>query len=198
MKSFFSVFILLFSFALAPLAAQSESSTVDSLNNNLFDMSNRYTENGTIYRVVKWDVLSAYFAEIKVEDKFKADKIAESQLKIDQLSEASKLQHASYDELQAKYDTAIKENDSMSFFSLLIPKAQYNLIMWGLVLVLVVCLVILFMMYGRSASVTRLAKNELAEKVEEFESYRKRTLKREQEVASGYLRDIKKLKDQLG
>ena len=86
----------------------------------------------------------------------------------------------------------------MEFFTLLIPKAQYNLMMWSLVCVLVVGIIILYLMFNRGHQSTRLANKELQEKIDEFESYRKRTLKREQEVATGYLRDIKKLKEQLG
>lgn len=198
MKSFLSIlFFVLLSFA-SPLSAQSVEAPIDSLSDKLFKSSNRYAESGIVYRVVKWETLSAYFKDIKSLDANKSQQILDSVDKIEALEAEQSEQLKAYEELNAKYDHAVKVNDAMEIFSLLIPKKQYNLIMWSLVIVLIGIAVILYLMFMRGKQATRLAKKELNEKIEEFEGYRKRTLKREQEVASGYLRDIKKLKEQLG
>jgi len=198
MKSFLSIFVVALVTILSPLQAQTESAAVDSLCDNLFEASNRYVESDITYRVVKWSVLSAYFDNIKALDAEKSDQIAASAETIKSLEQAKRSQQAAYAELNAKYDQAIKVNDAMEIFSILIPKVQYNLIMWSLVCILIGGIVIIYLMFNRGHQATQHAKKELEEKIEEFEAYRKRTLKREQEVASGYLRDIKKLKDQLG
>ena len=198
MKTFFSTILIAFLLINTALTAQTELSSVDSLSQKLFRTSNRYNEAGIIYRVVKMEVLNAYFKDIKVIDQDQINQIAASAAKITSLEADIVNQQGAYDKLNAKYEHSVKVNDAMEIFSLLIPKKQYNLIMWSLVCVLVGGIIIFYLLFNRGHQATRLAKKELEEKIDEFDSYRKRTLKREQEVASGYLRDIKKLKEQLG
>lgn len=198
MKSLFPFFFVALLLMSKPAHAQSELSPVDSLSEKLYNSSNRYTESGVTYRVVKWSVLNAYFKEVKALDTEKSNQIDASANMIKVLEKEKKMQQIAYDDLNAKYDHAVKVNDAMEIFTLLIPKAQYNLIMWSLVCILIGGIVFFYLMYIRGHQATRHAKKELEEKMDEFESYRKRTLKREQEVASGYLSDIKKLKEQLG
>lgn len=198
MKSLLSLLFVAFLYIAPPLFAQSNETPIDSLSDQLFKSSNRYTEGGIVYRVVKWETLSQYFKNVKELDSRKSDEIVNSEATIATLKEEQKSQLAAYAELNAKYNHAVKVNDAMEIFSLLIPKKKYNMIMWSLIAILIGLAVILYLMYIRGLQTTRLAKKELEEKTEEFENYRKRTLKREQEVASGYLRDIKKLKEQLG
>lgn len=198
MKSIFFILIITLAALSTPLQAQSELAPVDSLNQSLFKKSNKYVESGTVYRVVKWNVLSAYFEDVKALDDEKSSQIVSSAQDIEALEAKQKSRLLAYDELNAKYEYAVKVNDAMEFFSLLIPKARYNIIMWSLVCLLIVGILVLYLMYNRVQQITRHAKKELDEKLEEFEAYRKRALKREQEVASGYLRDIKKLKEKLG
>ncbi|MDA3854252.1 MAG: hypothetical protein PF444_08445 [Bacteroidales bacterium] len=198
MKSLFSIIFIALLAISNPIKAQSQLSPVDSLGEHLYKSSNRYTESGTTYRVVKWEVLKAYFKDIKGLDTEKSAQIEASAKQVQGLELEKKTQQASYEKLNAKYERAVKVNDAMEIFSLLIPKAQYNLIMWSLVGILIGSIIIVYLMFNRGRQAARLAKKELGEKMEEFDSYRKRTLKREQEVATGYLRDIKKLKEQLG
>lgn len=198
MKLSLSILFVVLTTAFSPLQAQSETAPVDSLCDHLFQSSNRYVESEITYRVVKWSVLSTYFDDIKALDAEKSNQIASSAKKITTLEDESKEQQAAYNELNDKYEHAIKVNDAMQIFSILIPKTQYNMIMWTLVLILIGGIIILYLMFSRGHQAINHAKEELEEKSEEFEAYRKRTLKREQEVASGYLRDIKKLKERLG
>ena len=198
MKSIFAALLFTFLLLATSTPLQAESTPVDSLNKKLYSKSNKYTEHGTVYRVVKWETLKAYFGDVKALDTEKSKQITTFAQEIQGLEKEKENELKAYGELNDKYDHAVKVNDAMEFFTLLIPKAQYNLMMWSIVCILIVGIVILYLMFNRGHQSTRSAKKELQEKIEEFESYRKRTLKREQEVASGYLRDIKKLKEQIG
>lgn len=179
-------------------SALANDMNIDSLNNHLYRGSNRYVESKITYRVIKWNKLQTYFDDIKSLDNDKSQQIAEAQEKISFLKNKNEDQAKSYEELKEKYDYAVRANDAMEFFSLLIPKAQYNLIMWSLVLGLIGCVIVLLVMYKKSHQVTRHAQKERDESREEYEAYRQRTLRREQEVANSYLREINKLKSQLG
>lgn len=189
----FTLFISLFS-----TTALANGTNIDSLNTSLYRSSNRYVESGITYRVLKWETLQRYFDDIKALDEDKTTQISEAQEKITFLKDKNEAQANSHEELKEKYDYAVRANDAMEFFTLLIPKKQYNLIMWSLVLGLIAFVIILLVMYKRSHQVTRNAQKERDESREEYEAYRQRTLRREQEVANGYLREINKLKSQLG
>ncbi len=198
MKTKLFRFLLTLTLIFGSLYAHASDSEIDSLCNSLFESSNRYMESGTEYRVVKRRVMDAHFTNIKGVDKRKTTLIDNSAKEINDLKSQIEQQENDFSELNEKYIHAKKVSDGIEIFSMIIPKNQYNLMVWSLVTVLLACIVVLLMMFKRNNQVTRHAKKELSEKIEEFDAYRKRTLKREQEVASGYVREIKKLKDKIG
>lgn len=194
MKNLLYIILLCFCFGNLNVIAQDNQTEVDSLCQQLFKSSNRYTENDITYRVIKSAKLQSLSSEIKDIDVQKSAQIISSANVNDSLQASIDHQAEEYAALSDKYDYAIKANDSMEFFTLLIPKARYNLILWSIVIALVVLLLILFVIYKRALVLTKSAQAELSEAKEEFEAYRQRTLKREQEVASSYVREINKLK----
>lgn len=84
--------------------------------------------------------------------------------------------------LQASLDQTHNEKDSMNFFGILLPKGAYNAIMWGIVLVLAILFILYVYKFSNSNVVTRKSIRELAELQEEYESYRKAAIDREQKV----------------
>lgn len=174
--------------------AQDNINTVDSLSNQLLSNSTRYTEGVTEYRVIKRNILETYFKEIENIDAEKSGAIMNSAVKISDLKTEKASLQDDLSNLNIKYEEAIKANNSINFVGISIAKGAYNVIMWGIVAVLAGALIIIFAMYKRSHSLTREAKNELEEVHQEYDAYRKRALKREQEVSSSYQRQINKLK----
>ena len=61
-------------------------------------------------------------------------------------------------------------------------KTSYSLIMWLLIIVLLALLILFIYKFNNSNSVTRIAKNNLADIEEEFEEHRRYALEREQKV----------------
>lgn len=196
MKSFIAAFV--FSLLFLTSSYASEGQSIDSLNQQLYKSSNKYTESKTVYRVIKWSELQTYFSDIKALDQEKSDQIVSTQETIKKLKEKNEAQTTAYNQLNEKYDYEVKANDAMEFFSLLIPKQRYNFLMWSLIIGLITVSVVLFIMYKKSHQITRHAQTELSESREEYDAYRQRTLRREQEVANRYLSEINKLKSQLG
>lgn len=174
--------------------AQDNINTVDSLSNQLLSNSTRYTEGVTEYRVIRRNVLETYFKEIEKIDAEKSGAVMNSAVKISDLKTEKESLQDDLSDLNIKYEEAIKANNSINFVGVSIAKGAYNIIMWGIVAVLAGALIIIFAMYKRSHSLTRGAKNELEEVHQEYDAYRKRALKREQEVSSSYQRQINKLK----
>lgn len=191
-----AIILLLFMVSISAFG-QANQASVDSLNIKLYNQSNRYNERGTVYRVIKKVVIEDYFSKIEAIDKSKTKKIESSAQEIIKLKAVNEKQIKEYNTLNEKYEYTIRANDSMNFFGLLIPKAQYNIIMWSIVVLLIVLCLIVVMMFKKSNSTTREAKIELKDIKDEYEGYRKRSLKREQEVAASYQRQINKIKGTL-
>lgn len=197
MKSKILTLIVVVAFFIISPQAKSQTAPIDSLCDNLFHSSNKYIENEIVYRVVRWQNMNAFFEEIKMLDTEKSNKIDISAQKIKDLEGELTTQKEAYEKLNAKYEHEVEVNDAMEFMTLLIPKKKYNFIMWSLIVILIAVLVVFYLMYKRSHQVTQDAEAELKDKIDEFESYRKRALKREQEVSSSYMREINKLKEKL-
>lgn len=97
-------------------------------------------------------------------------------------------------QLKRDLDKVNKEKDSIALLGMPMSKNGYKSLMWSVIFILIVLAVGAFLLFKRSNSVTRSTKSELDELQEEFEQHRKRTLKREQELAVKYHNEINKLK----
>ncbi len=100
-------------------------------------------------------------------------------------------------DLKARLNTAIDERDGLKFLGILMTKAAYKSMMWGIVFVLLAIAIVAYLLFKRSNSVTKSTKKELAEVKEEFEEHRKRALKREQDLAVKYHSELNKLKQRM-
>ncbi|TRX62812.1 tRNA (guanine-N1)-methyltransferase [Carboxylicivirga sp. M1479] len=86
-------------------------------------------------------------------------------------------------ELSAKLTAVTNTKDSMTFLGAEISKGAYNSIVWGIIFVLLILVLVLFLMFKRSHSITSETKKRLNEVEEEYENHRKSALKREQKLA---------------
>ena len=85
-------------------------------------------------------------------------------------------------EIQAALDQTKDQKDSVSFFGALVSKGLYNTIMWGIVLALASLLVLYIYKFSNGNVVTKKSINDLNELQEEYETYRKAAIEREQKV----------------
>jgi len=85
--------------------------------------------------------------------------------------------------LKGELKIAIQSKNSMSFFGFSMQKPFYDTIVWSAIIILLVLSSGMLLIYKRNLFVTRNAKNRVGEIEEEFENYRKITLKREQKLA---------------
>lgn len=96
--------------------------------------------------------------------------------------------------LKTTLETTIKEKDSLTFLGMMLTKASYKAMMWGLVVILLFFAVMAYVLFKRSNLITKATKKELEEVKTEFEEHRKRALTREQELAVKYHSELNKLK----
>jgi len=92
--------------------------------------------------------------------------------------------------LNNEVETISKEIDSISFFGTLIKKSAYSTILWSLILVLLIGLIIFIALFNKSNAITKRSKNEIDKLENDFETFRKNSLKKEQET-------MRKLQDEI-
>jgi septal ring factor EnvC (AmiA/AmiB activator) len=90
--------------------------------------------------------------------------------------------------------TTTKEKNSFELLGILMGKNAYNSIVWLIILGLAGLLLFFVLLFKRSNSVTSQTKKDLSEIKEEFETFRKRSLEREEKMARKHLDELNKYK----
>ena len=182
-----SVLLLFASLFSLSINAQTENNgTVLSLNDGTIDnqfeyvikKSNRYQD----YKVVKTNWL--YTLKTHTIDSLNALRkdLSDTQTVVDsQANEISDLK-TNLNDTQNNLTKTNEEKDSMALFGLQMSKTNYNLLMWSIIAALLVFLFTFIYKFKNSNSITKLAKNNLADIEEEFEEHRRNALEREQKV----------------
>ncbi len=88
-----------------------------------------------------------------------------------------------------------KEKNSIEMAGISMSKYLYNTIMWSVIAVLAFLLLVFVFLFKHSNAVTVRNKKALNELSEEYESYRKRALEREQKIVREMYDEILKLKN---
>lgn len=93
---------------------------------------------------------------------------------------------------------AIKEKNSLNLIGMSMSKSFYNSILWSIIGILIVALIVFIILFKRSNHITSASRLSLAEIKEEFETFRKRALEREQQIARELYDEVIKYKKKLG
>lgn len=91
-------------------------------------------------------------------------------------------------------DEAIKNRDRMTFVGIPVNKALYNSIMWIVIIGLLVLTTTLFLTAKRNITTTIRTKKDLEEIREEFETYRKESRERQEQLVVKHHNELRKLK----
>lgn len=163
-----------------------DSGTIDNQFEYLIKYSNRYQE----YKVVKrtWlDELKASvndsLNELKQDVESSKNEISQKDGQIESLTR-------SLDESKETVAQLNAEKDGISLFGTIISKPLYNTILWSIIGVLLAALVIYIIRFQRSNSITQATNSKFDELEQEYESFRQRSLEREQQIR-------RKLQDEL-
>ena len=79
-------------------------------------------------------------------------------------------------------ETALKKENSISFFGIQLSKFIYNLLLWTLISLLIVLLIYLSFKFQKNNFITKRAAQNLKDVENEYEQYRKKALEREQKL----------------
>ena len=167
-----------------------KENTLNNQFNELLEKSNSWE----IYKVIDRVKLNNYQKNVIDSLETTKSKIKEQQQIIDNHSnEVDKLNN-NIAELQNDLEEIRNEKDSVSFLGILLPKATYSLVMWGIILVLACMLLLYVYRYTNGSSITKKALQDLNELQEEYENYRKSAIEREQKVRRQLQDEINKHK----
>ncbi|MDU8887333.1 tRNA (guanine-N1)-methyltransferase [Yeosuana sp. MJ-SS3] len=166
------------------------SGSIDNQFEFIIRRSNRYQD----YKVVKTNWL--YTLKSHVIDSLKAvhDELDSTNLVVSEQQKEINDLKANLSTTQTSLDATNKEKDSMTLFGMQMSKSGYNMLMWVIIAGLLALLVFFIYKFKNSNSVTKQAKNALAEIEEEFEEHRKVALEREQKVRRQLQDEINKQK----
>jgi len=167
-----------------------ENASIENQFNFIFEKSYKYEDYKSIripwYQALKSHVLDS-LKSLKKELRKTQKQYSSSGSVIDSL-------HAELKKANLELTTVYKEKDSLRFMGILMGKSSYNSLMWSILLVLAGLLAIFIFLFKRVHIITNQTKTALTEVKEEFETYRKRTLEREEKMARKHLDELNKYK----
>ncbi|NRD23381.1 tRNA (guanine-N1)-methyltransferase [Winogradskyella litoriviva] len=180
--------ILLVTFSLQTIKAQTETETEEKLSLNsgtidnqfeyLIRKSGKYQE----YKVVKRTWL--YTLKSHVADTLKAvhKDLSDTQAVVKKQADEIESLKSNLANTETTLNATNEEKDNISLFGIQTSKASYKVLMWSIIGALFALLLLFIYKFKGSNSSTREAKRKLEEVEIEFEDHRRTALEREQKV----------------
>lgn len=170
--------------------AQDSSETIEEQFTKVLDKSNSYQE----YKVIKKTKLAMLrrnildtITSLQTTIETATVKINNQSGQIDQLSQNLIL-------IEGELKSSQKKENGIKIFGMLLHKHIYNGIMWTIVGGLLFSLIALYIKFKNGYSITKVAKVKLSETESEFESFRQKTLEKEQQFRRKLQDEINKNK----
>ena len=168
------IYILLFSFTVSLSFSQENKDTKKSIENQfeeIYKKSNSYEAYKIIkkrhYQDLKQNTLDSLEQSKKIiSDKDRLLFTQKNKLKKDSIL-------LSKTTLELK--DSIKREKSISFLGILVSKKFYNLLLWGIVIILLMSLSLFIVKFIRNNRTTKKAQRNVIDLEEEFELFRKKT-----------------------
>ena len=196
MKNYFYFFLLLLTnVALSQEPnPESNSASIDGTLANQFDYVIQKSNNFQEYKVVKRDYLMLLKKNsIDSVGRFKNELVS---LK-SQFSNHASIVAQLKDTLKATNEelTTLKTaQDNVSLFGSPISKTNYNIVMWGIVIVLFLILIVFLFQLKSAKAIAHEVKNNVEKIEEEFEDYKHKALEKEQKLGRQLQDEINKHK----
>ncbi|MHA6280140.1 hypothetical protein ACXYMT_08155 [Salinimicrobium sp. CAU 1759] len=173
------LFASLFLFTLTNAVGQtSTETTIDEKFQELITNSNNFKG----YKVVDTDQLTTLqqltsnrIAELKEEIAASKEAFKTQKLKISDLE-------AELEEIQGQLNAVTAQKDEIAVLGMSVSKSAYNSSMWSVIGVLILALALFVVRFKKSHIHTLEARKNLAELEKEFDTYRAKSLEKEQRL----------------
>ncbi|MDB4198915.1 hypothetical protein N9752_01115 [Polaribacter sp.] len=180
MKTHLSLFIaiLLISISFAQKTKDTEEISIRGEFDKLYRVSTNYKG----YKVINKEKFLDLKQQVLDSSKASQNLLIEK----NNLLKASRLDSKKNKDLltltKLKLETALKKENSISFFGIQLSKFIYNLLLWTLISLLIVLLIYLSFKFQKNNFITKRAAQNLKDVEHEYEQYRKKALEREQKL----------------
>jgi len=175
------IYILLFSFTVSLSFSQENKDTKESIENQfeeIYKKSNSYQA----YKIIK----KRYYQDLKqntLDSLEQSKKIISDKNRL-LFTQKNKLKKDSIllSKTTLELKDSIKREKSISFLGILVSKKFYNLLLWGIVIILLMSLSLFIVKFIRNNRTTKKAQRNVIDLEEEFELFRKKSVQREQKL----------------
>ena len=175
------IYILLFSFTVFLSFSQENKDTKESIENQfeeIYKKSNSYQA----YKIIK----KRYYQDLKqntLDSLERSKKIISDKDRL-LFTQKNKLKKDSIllSKTTLELKDSIKREKSISFLGILVSKKFYNLLLWGIVIILLMSLSLFIVKFIRNNRTTKKAQRNVIDLEEEFELFRKKSVQREQKL----------------
>ena len=180
MKTHLSLFIaiLLISISFAQKTKDTEEISIRGEFDKLYRVSTNYKG----YKVINKEKFLDLKQQVLDSSKASQNLLIEK----NNLLKASRLDSKKNKDLltltKLKLETALKKENSISFFGIQLSKFIYNLLLWTLISLLIALLIYLSFKFQKNNFITKRAAQNLKDVENEYEQYRKKALEREQKL----------------
>jgi len=147
-----------------------------------FDSLVENSNNWTTYRVIKKENLKTFKEELIVikdslttQIKNLENSINNYQKQLNNLDKTNK-------DLVAELTTFKNAKDEINLLGLKMSKANYQILVWSIIVLLLLILIFLFIKYRNRNIVTQELKENLANTTREFEEYKHRAIEKQQKL----------------
>jgi biopolymer transport protein ExbB/TolQ len=195
-RTIFAVLIISF-FSFTNLNGQSaqlqevlDSASVEEQFNYIVDKSSRYEQ----YKVIRETWLNQYRKSLNDTVNELRRRISDSRETITERNQEIQSLNTRLQNTEEDLKTAIKEKNSLLFLGIKMDKTLYNLIMWVLVAILTTGIILLFLMYKRSHTITRESVKKAEKLQNEYDEYRNNSRLKIEKLKREHLDEILKLK----
>jgi hypothetical protein len=176
-----TIYILFFSFTVSLSFSQEKQDTQKSIENQfeeIYKKSNSYEA----YKIIK----KRYYQDLKQNtiDSLKQSKKIISDKEHLLFTQKNKLEKDSIllSKTTLELKKSIKREKSISFLGILVSKKIYNLLLWGIVIILLMSLSLFIVKFIRNNRITKTAQRNVIDLEKEFELFRKKSVQREQKL----------------
>lgn len=191
--SLFFVMIVTFSVAQDSIQNRSQASMSGTLDKQ-FDYVVQKSNNFQEYKVVKKDFLTILKRNsLDSVNRFKTE-LGDLKAEFSKHSATIQQLKDTLETTQLELDKLKIAQDNVSFLGTQVSKANYNMIMWGIVSVLLLILVVFLFQLKGAKSTANDAKNNLDKLEDDFEEYKRKALEKEQKLGRQLQDEINKQK----
>jgi hypothetical protein len=149
---------------------------------NQFDKIYRTSTNYQTYKVISKDKFQRLKANVLDSIKAAKELVSKKERLLKAESAVILKTKATLNKTQQDLEIVMNKENSISLFGIQLSKTIYNLILWGVIVILLFSLFYFIFKFSKSNIDTKKAKNNLLDVEQEFEQHRKKSLVNEQKL----------------